>query len=190
MNLNAKWVAAALLALSVLPLPSKAQQPAPAPAAQQNVSNYRIAAGDVVDVRVLGEDQMSTTARVSNAGTIRIPFVADDLPVLCKTETEVAEAALAFSELWLAAPAMHRVVHADQMVVELCRLAVTVPFAHVRRQLRESVWVSGADCLLLAAARAAGDDEMLLGRVHQTGRALVGRQQLVASTALADELGL
>ena len=66
----------------------------------------------------------------------------------------------------------------------------TVPFAHVGRQLRESMWVSGAECLLLAAARVAGDDETLLGRVHQTARALAAREQLEASTALADELGL
>jgi hypothetical protein len=61
------------------------------------------------------------------------------------------------SELWLAAPGTHRVVGAEQMVTELCRLAATVPFAHVVRQLRESMWVSGAECLLSAAARVAGD---------------------------------
>ena len=113
-----------------------------------------------------------------------------DVPARNAAETEVAEAALALSELWLAAPATHRVVRADQLVDEMCRLAATVPFAHVGRQLRESMWVSGAECLLLAAARVAGDDETLLGRVHQTARALAAREQLEASTALADELGL
>ena len=95
-----------------------------------------------------------------------------DVPARPAAETEVAEAVLAFSELWLAAPGTHRVVRADQLVAELCRLAATVPFAHVVRQLRESMWVSGAECLLSAAARVAGDDETLLGRVHQTARAL------------------
>ena len=113
-----------------------------------------------------------------------------DVPARRAAETEVAEAALALSELWLAAPGTHRVVRAEQMVAELCRLAATVPFAHVVRQLRESMWVSGAECLLSAAARVAGDDEALLGRVHQTARALAAREQLEASNALADELGL
>ncbi len=113
-----------------------------------------------------------------------------DAPARSAAETEVAEAALALSELWLAAPGTHRVVRAEQMVAELCRLAATVPFAHVVRQLRESVWVSGAECLLSAAARVTGDDEALLGRVHQTARALAAREQLEASNALADELGL
>ena len=113
-----------------------------------------------------------------------------DVPARSAAETEVAEAALALSELWLAAPGTHRVVRAEQMVAELCRLAATVPFAHVVRQLRESMWVSGAECLLSAAARVAGDDETLLGRVHQTARALAAREQLEASNALADELGL
>ena len=113
-----------------------------------------------------------------------------DVPARNAAETEVAEAALALSELWLAAPGTHRVVRAEQMVAELCRLAATVPFAHVVRQLRESMWVSGAECLLSAAARVAGDDETLLGRVHQTARALAAREQLEASNALADELGL
>ena len=113
-----------------------------------------------------------------------------DVPARNAAETEVAEAALALSELWLATPARHRVVRADQLVDEMCRLAATVPFAHVGRQLRESMWVSGAECLLLAAARVAGDDETLLSRVHQTARALAAREQLEASTPLADELGL
>ena len=114
----------------------------------------------------------------------------EDVPARTSAETEVAEAALAFSELWLAAPETPRVVRADQLVAELCRLAATVPFAHVVRQLRESIWVSGAECLLTAAARVAGDDETLLGRVHQTARALAAREQLEASNELADELGL
>jgi hypothetical protein len=113
-----------------------------------------------------------------------------DVPARNAAETEVAEAALALSELWLAAPSTRLVVRAEQLVAELCRLAATVPFALVGRQLREARWVSGAECLLSAAARVAGGDEALLGRVHQTARALAAREQLEASNALADELGL
>lgn len=113
-----------------------------------------------------------------------------DAPARPTAETEVAEAALALSELWLADAAMERVVRRDRLVAELCRLAATVPFAHVVRQLRESPWVSGAECLLSAAARVAGGDDALLVRVQQTARALAAREQLEASNELADELGL
>jgi hypothetical protein len=113
-----------------------------------------------------------------------------DAPARTTAETEVAEAALAFSELWLADLELYRVVRPDQVVAELCRLAATIPYAHVVRQLRQSLWVSGAECLLSAAARAAAGDEALLGRVQQTARALAAREQLEASNELADELGL
>ena len=56
-----------------------------------------------------------------------------DAPARTTAETEVAEAALAFSELWLADPAMHRVVRPDQLVAELSRLAATIPYARVVR---------------------------------------------------------
>ncbi len=113
-----------------------------------------------------------------------------DVPARRAAETEIAEAALALSELWLAAPGAHRAVRAEQMVDELCRLAATVPYAHVVRQVRPSMWVSGADCLLSAAARVAAQDETLLNRVQQTARALAARGHLEASNELADELGL
>lgn len=113
-----------------------------------------------------------------------------DAPARMTAEADVAEAALAFSELWLADSGMHRLVRPDQLVAELCRLAATVPYAHVARQLRESPWVSGAECLLAAAARVAAGDDVLVGRVQQTARALAAREQLEASNELADELGL
>lgn len=113
-----------------------------------------------------------------------------DAPARGTAETEVAEAALAFSELWLAGPGTGRVVRQDQLVAELSRLAATVPYARVVRQLRDSPWESGAECLLSAAARVTGGDEMLVGRVQQTARALAAREQLEASNELADELGL
>jgi nucleoid-associated protein YgaU len=113
-----------------------------------------------------------------------------DAPARTTAETEIAEAALAFSELWLADSAMHRMVRPDQLVAELSRLAATIPFARVVRQLRDSPWTSGAECLLSAAARLAAGDDVLLGRVQQTARALAAREQLEASNELADELGL
>jgi nucleoid-associated protein YgaU len=113
-----------------------------------------------------------------------------DQPVRNAVETEIAEAALALSELWLAAPMLHEVVRADELASELCRLATTVPYALVTRQVRNSLWQSGAECLLSAAARVADEDATALARVQQTARELVARRQLEATNELADELGL
>jgi polysaccharide export outer membrane protein len=40
-------------------------------------SDYRIAAGDVVNVRVFNQDSMSTRARVRSDGKIAVPFLGD-----------------------------------------------------------------------------------------------------------------
>jgi len=113
-----------------------------------------------------------------------------DVAARSAAETEVAEAALALSELWLAAPGTHRVVSAEQMTAEMCRLAAIVPYANVVRQLRPPTWVSGAECLLSAAARLAAGEEALIIRVQQAARDLAARGCLDASNELADELRL
>ena len=113
-----------------------------------------------------------------------------DVPARAEAETEVAEAALAFSELWLAAPVAHTVLSPSELAAELCRLAGLVPYANVTRQVRQSPWVTGAECLLTAAAEVASDDERALTRVQQTARAMAAREQLVASHELAEALGL
>lgn len=113
-----------------------------------------------------------------------------DIPSRQAAETEVVEATLAFTELWLAAPSTHALMPAAQLVRELCRLAATLPYARVVRQLRDSRWVTGAECLLVAAARVAADDDTLLGRVRQAARELAAVEKLEASNELADELGL
>jgi polysaccharide export outer membrane protein len=81
----------------------RAEEP-PAPAAD---ANYRIGPGDVVEVRVLGEDQMGTTARVSNAGFIRVPFVEEDVRAQCLTERELAAAVERRLRKYLKYPEVH-----------------------------------------------------------------------------------
>jgi polysaccharide export outer membrane protein len=53
-------------------------------------ANYRIGAGDMIDIRVLGEDQMSATSRVSNSGYIQVPFVGEDIRAQCLTERQLS----------------------------------------------------------------------------------------------------
>lgn len=52
--------------------------------------NYRIGAGDMLDVRVFQQPDLSSAARVSSQGTIRLPFVGD-VQAACLTEGELAK---------------------------------------------------------------------------------------------------
>lgn len=52
--------------------------------------NYRIGAGDLLDVRVFQQPDLSSAARVSSQGTIRLPFVGD-VQAACLTEGELAK---------------------------------------------------------------------------------------------------
>jgi len=113
-----------------------------------------------------------------------------DVPARTEAETEVAEAALALSELWLSAPNLHALVRPSELTDELCRLASLIPYAHVVKQVRQSPWVSGAECLLAAAAEVAGDDDRALAQVQRVARAMAAREQLAASSDFADALGL
>lgn len=59
--------------------------------AQTSSTDYRIGAGDVLEIRVLGEEQMSSpSVRVSEEGFIRVPFVGDDIRAQCLTERELS----------------------------------------------------------------------------------------------------
>lgn len=51
--------------------------------------NYRIGSGDLIDVRVFRQPELSQQARVNNQGFIRMPFIGD-LQVVCLTESEIA----------------------------------------------------------------------------------------------------
>jgi hypothetical protein len=113
-----------------------------------------------------------------------------DVPARPAAETELAEAALAYAELWLAIPTAANVVQRDEICDLLGRLAAIVPYAAVGRQVRPSQWSSGAECLLESAARIANDDHVLLGQLQHTARSMVARELLEASDELADILGL
>lgn len=56
-----------------------------------DTGNYKIGAGDVLKVLVLKQDILSQDGiRVSNEGTIRMPMIAEAIPVACLTETQLA----------------------------------------------------------------------------------------------------
>lgn len=77
---------------------------APAPAH----ANYRIGAGDVLELRVLGEEQMSSpTIRVRADGFIQVPFVDEDIQAQCLTERELGEVIAAKLKKYLKYPEVH-----------------------------------------------------------------------------------
>jgi polysaccharide biosynthesis/export protein len=55
-------------------------------------ANYRIAVGDLIDIRVLGEPDMNASVRVSNTGDLRVPYIVDDIRAKCLTERQLAGA--------------------------------------------------------------------------------------------------
>ncbi len=50
---------------------------------------YRIGPGDLLDIRVFKQEQLSRLTRVSTQGTVRLPF-AGDVSAACLTESELA----------------------------------------------------------------------------------------------------
>jgi polysaccharide export outer membrane protein len=52
-------------------------------------ANYRIAIGDLLDIRVLGESDMNAEVRVSNTGDVRVPYISEDIRAQCMTERQL-----------------------------------------------------------------------------------------------------
>ncbi len=120
MGTQKRFGAGALLALvvqfgAVAPL-VRAQQPAGSSgvagateaAVASTRSTYRIGPGDVVELRVLGEEQLSSTAiRVSGDGYIQVPFVDEDLRAQCLTERELGDLVATKLKKYLKYPEVH-----------------------------------------------------------------------------------
>lgn len=84
----------------------KPKPPAAAPAVRRE--NYRIGPGDVVEIRVLGQDQMSTpSARVQLSGYIQAPFVDEDIRAQCMTERELGAEIARRLKKYLKYPEVH-----------------------------------------------------------------------------------
>lgn len=78
------------LMLGLIVVPALAQNPPVSPAANPaEDDSYRIGPGDLIDVRVFGHPEMGRETRVSNQGTIRLPFL-DDIQVACMSETQIS----------------------------------------------------------------------------------------------------
>lgn len=69
-----------------------AQAPAAAEIDQTRAGgrNYRIGPGDVLSIEVAGEPELKRKVKVSEQGTIRMPYIDQDLPVAGMSEHQVA----------------------------------------------------------------------------------------------------
>jgi polysaccharide biosynthesis/export protein len=77
------------------PQPQQQQTPAPSSAEQsaldiQGSRNYLLGPGDVVDVRVFGQPELSGPAQVDGDGNLSsLPFLDTPIPAKCRTDKEV-----------------------------------------------------------------------------------------------------
>lgn len=68
------------------------QIPAPTQATGSQNQNYRIGPGDVIDVTVSQNTQLTKTGvRVSNQGTVQLSMLDEEVQAGCKTERELAD---------------------------------------------------------------------------------------------------
>lgn len=99
MTFALSWIGALLLGAAAAQSPPPAQtlpSPPPAPAAPRpspspsppSSSEYRVGAGDVLEVVVFGNDDLSRTATVQPSGAINLPLL-EEVPVAGLTITEI-----------------------------------------------------------------------------------------------------
>ena len=89
-NTNAN-TSAATQAQAKAPTTSTAELPARAPAESALLSTYQLKAGDVISIRVFGEDDFTREKiRLNDAGSVSMPFLGE-VPVLGKTVGELQE---------------------------------------------------------------------------------------------------
>jgi polysaccharide export outer membrane protein len=105
-------VAAPALAQQATPVretaSTSAARPDTAPMSDRERENYRVGPGDILEIRVLGEEQMSSDGlRVSEDGFITPPFVDADVYARCKTERELSEIIAEKLTKWLKYPRVY-----------------------------------------------------------------------------------
>lgn len=89
---RAALVAAVLCCAALYPVESAAQQSEIGSLQRSGPENYRIGAGDVLDVIVGNNDTLSRRGiRVSNQGMIQLAMLDNDVLAACRTERELAD---------------------------------------------------------------------------------------------------
>ncbi|QQS48762.1 MAG: SLBB domain-containing protein [Acidobacteriota bacterium] len=81
------WISGVIICLL---LAGSVSAQAPAESSKPGGGNYRIGPGDVLSIEVAGEPDLKRKVKVSEQGTIRMPYIDQDLPVAGMTEHQVA----------------------------------------------------------------------------------------------------
>ena len=72
---------------------STSSQPTISPLDNQGIKTYLLGPGDVVEIRVFGQPDLSSTAQVDGDGNLNsLPFLETPVPAKCRTEKEVQKA--------------------------------------------------------------------------------------------------
>jgi len=70
--------------------PSSSGQSTISPLDNQGIKNYLLGPGDVVEIRVFGQSDLSSTAQVDGDGNLSsLPFLEAPVPAKCRTEKEI-----------------------------------------------------------------------------------------------------
>jgi polysaccharide export outer membrane protein len=98
-------VACALVAMVHGQEPAQQQGSFPAPSQasgldNQGIRNYLLGPGDVLDIRVFGQTDLSSTAQIDSDGNLSsLPFLESPIPAKCRTEKQVqSDIAAAYSK--------------------------------------------------------------------------------------------
>jgi polysaccharide biosynthesis/export protein len=103
---------AVLSALAQSQSQSQSQQPAPpvyssagSTIDNQGVRGYKLGPGDVLDVKVWGQEALNTVAEIDEDGNLSsLPFIDDPIPAKCRTEMDIQKSVTEAYERYLVKP--------------------------------------------------------------------------------------
>ena len=80
--------------------PPPSQQQGPSPLDVQGIKSYLLGPGDVLDVRVFGQPELSSSVQVDSDGNLSsLPFLEKPIPAKCRTDKDVQkDITLAYSK--------------------------------------------------------------------------------------------
>lgn len=93
-----------LLAFAVMPLIRAQEQGGPG-LGDQGIKNYLLGPGDMLDIRVFGQQDFNTIAEIDSEGNLSsLPFTDKPIPARCRNEKEVAKDIVAVYSKYLKNP--------------------------------------------------------------------------------------
>lgn len=88
MKRNILWILAIMLCLSAQ-IAFAQETVVPQPVSQMTPKGYLVGPGDVIEGKVLGENDFNFTATIDEDGNFEVPFFDKPVPAVCRTEKEL-----------------------------------------------------------------------------------------------------